>query len=401
MNRVINAGHQIVSGIVQCSVIEAATGRVLKDYLPQKNLILNQGLDQVATNVWADLMLYCSAGTGVTPTSDDSGTTTATQSGTGVTLSGGSFTFTDTATDAGKVIKWDTAEEATIVTVTNPTTVVVSNSASVGAGQFTVYRTNQTQLASQVKRTSTYLTGAPYCQSTLTSNVYKNRRTYDFTAEVGIVNYTEVALGWSNTGSTTIFSRILLASPVAVGVGQQLRVTYEMQLTLLPASSTAATAIINGWPVAPAATTDGDQAIQYVGLSSVVASSGNTSNYDVGNQANEPAEGSNIGIFLATNSTVPSSMGSAVNRSSGASVAAATKASYVAGSYYVDKTGTFAVGTGNGAAWRSMGFGPYLNGFYYPYSSTSMVFVFDEAQTKLNTHTLTLTWRFSWSRVLS
>lgn len=401
MNQVINAGHQAVTGIVQCFVVEAATGKVLKEYPPQKNLVLNQGLDQVATNYWADLMLYCSAGTGVTPTSDDSGTTTATQAGTGVTLSGGSFTFTDTATDAGKVIKWDTAEEATIVTVTNPTTVVVSNSASISAGEFTVYRTNQTQLTTQLKRTSTYLTSAPYCQSTLTSNVYKNRRTYDFTAEVGTVNYTEVALGWSNTGSTTIFSRILLASPVAVGAGQQFRVTYEMQLTLLPASASAATAIINGWPVAPALTTDGDQAIQYIGLSQVTSSSGSTGFYDNGRTANEPAEGTNIGIFLATNATAPSSLGSAVNRTTGAEVVSATKASYIAGSYYIDKTATFPVGSGNGSAWRSMGFGPYSAGFYHPYSGTSMVFVFDEAQTKLNTHTLTLTWRFSWSRVLS
>lgn len=400
MKQTIRAQHQQAQGFVQCFVVDSATGQVVKEYPRQKNLILNQGMDQVASTVWANLMAYCSAGNGVTPTSDDSSPTTATQVGNTVTLSGGTFVFTDTITDAGKVIKWDTGEEAQIVTVTNPTTVVVNNSASVSAGDFIVYRTNQTQLSSQLKRTSAVLSGSPYTGTTLTSNVYKMRRTFDFTAEVGTVNYTEIGLGWHTSTPTAIFSRILLAVPVPVGAGQQLRVTYELQLTLLPDAPVSKTAIIGGWPVAPALTTDGVEAIQYLGLASVNTTGSTTGGYDSGLDSNEPAVGSGIAVFVSTTSTAPASFGSTVSRT-GTGEVTATKAAYVNGTWYVDKTGTLPVGTGNSAAIRSMGFGPYNLPSFHSYSQNTMVFVFNENQTKLNTHTLTLTWRFSWSRVLS
>jgi len=399
MNQIIKAQHQIAQGFVQCFVVDAATGKVVKEYPRQKNLILNQGLDQVATDHWADCFRYCSAGTGVTPTSDDSSPTTASQSGTTVTLVGGTFVFTDTLTDAGKVIKWDTSEEATIITVTSPTVVEVLNSATVPAADFVVYRTNQTGLTSQLKRTSTYLTGAPYTGTTLASNVFQMRRTYDFTAEVGTINYTEIGVGWHVSTPTAIFSRILLAAPVPVTAGQQLRVTYELQLTLLPAAPFSKTAIIGGWPVAPALDTTGVEAIQFLGLSQV-ATSGASQNYDNGLQASEPAQTSTIGVFVSDTSTAPASFGSSISRAGTGSVAA-TVAAYVVGNYYVDKTGTLAVGTGNSVALRSMGFGGHSPNTFFAYTATTMVFVFDEAQTKLNTHTLTLTWRFSWSRVLS
>ena len=398
MNKNIRVAHQEAQGFVQCFVVEAATGRVVKEYPRQKNLILNQGMDAVASNTWAKCMEYCSAGIGVTPTSDDSSPTTATQVGNTVTLSGGSFVFTDTLTDAGKVIKWDTNEEAQIVTVTNPTTVVVNNSQSVSAGDFVVYRTNQTQLSNQLKRTSAVLAGSPYTGTTLTSNVYKLRRTFDFTAEVGTVNYTEIGLGWHTSTPTAIFSRILLAVPVPVTSGQQLRVTYELQLTLTPNAPVSKTAVIGGWPVAPALTTDGVECVQYVGMASVQTNGQTSGGYDNGLTANEPSGGGSV--FVSDTATAPTSFGSSVSRA-GTGEAVTTTAAYVAGNWYVDKTGTLVVGSGNSVALRSMGYGPYVLPSYHSYTQNTMVFVFNEAQTKLNTHTLTLTWRFSWSRVLS
>lgn len=400
MNHIIRAQHQQAQGFVQCFVVDAATGQVIKEYPRQKNLILNQGMDQVASSYWADLMDYCSAGTGVTPTNDDGGVTTATQSGTTVTLSGGLFTFTDTLTDAGKVIKWTSGEEAMIVTVTNPTTVVVNNSASVSANTFVVYRTNQTQLSNQLKRTNSYLTGSPYTGTTVAVNVLKFRRTYDFTAEVGTVNYTEIGLGWSNVGATSIFSRILLSLPVTVTAGQQLRVTYELQLTVTPAVPFSKTAIIGGWPVAPALTTDGVEGVQFFGLAFVNSNGATQSGIDNGLIASEPAQTGAIGVFVSTDATAPASIGSSVSRSAVGSVGA-TRAAYIAGTWYVDKSGTIPVGTGNSSAIRSMGYGYHSPNNFFANTSTTMVFVFNEAQTKLNTHTLTLTWRFSWSRVLS
>lgn len=400
MSEIIRSTHQRAQGFVQCFVVDAATGKVVKEYPRQPNLILNQGLDAIASVSWANAMAYCSAGTGTTPTNDSSGVTTATQAGTAVNLVGGSFTFTSTLVDGGNMIKWATGEEAMIVSVTTPTSVVVNNSAVVGAGVFTVYRTNQTQLTTQVKRTNTYLTGSPYCQSSLAGNVLSMRRTFDFTAEVGTVNYTEIALGWANAPSTAIFSRILMGAPITVLGSQQLRVTYQLNVTVTPPAPFAKTAIVNGWPVPPAVGTTGVEAVQFIGLNSV-QTSGATNSFDTGFGAAEPSAGANIGIFIATDAAAPASFGSAVGRSGAVNIGAGA-AAYIAGSYYVDKSTTFAVGTGNGTAWRSMGYGFYLpSSGWNPSSQTTMVFVFDEAQTKLNTHTLTLTWRFSWSRVLS
>ena len=244
------------------------------------------------------------------------------------------------------------------------------------------------------------MTGTPYCGTTITGNVIAMRRTYDFTAEVGTVNYTEIAVGWSNTGLTSIFSRILLSVPVTVTAGQQLRVTYQLQVTVLPSTSFSKTAIINGWPVAPAVSTTGVEAVQYIGLSQV-NTSGATTNIDSGLYASEPAQTGTIGVFLSPDATAPAAFGSSVSRSVGYAMNGATVAGYIAGTYYVDKSTTFPVGSGNGSAWRSMGFGAHNPNLWFAWNSTTMVFVFNEAQTKLNTHTLTLTWRFTWSRVLS
>jgi hypothetical protein len=53
------------------------------DWIP--NLILNNGLNGIYSRYWADSFLYAIAGIGTTPTSVDSDTTNASQSGTTIT----------------------------------------------------------------------------------------------------------------------------------------------------------------------------------------------------------------------------------------------------------------------------------------------------------------------------
>lgn len=397
---------QAAQGIARVQVVDTATQEVVHDTGWLKNLILNQGMDRVAQTVWADLFLQCAAGTGVTPTADDSGITTAAQSGTAVTLSGGSFVFTDTSTDAGKTIKWDSGQEAIISSVVSPTSLIMTTSATVGAGEFTVYRTNQVQLAAEQKRTNTYLTGSGNCGTTLVGNQLQMRRTYDFTSESGTVNYTELGWSWTSTPANTLFSRLLLPSVVTVLSGQQLRVIYQLNLTITPSTSQSRTAIISGWPVSPATTTDGQEQVQYIGTSSVTTAGASTQ-LDGASNTSEPSNSTSQGAFLSNVSTALASFNSAVDRTpSGITTnpyATLTNQSYTAGSYYRDKTATFAVGDGNGTTIRSMGvgFNTPVSAFAYQATRQALVFVFNEAQTKTNTHTLTLTWRWSWSRVLS
>lgn len=403
--------NQSAQGFLKWAVVNAATKEVIRDsgeeWIP--NLILNTGLNEVYNRKWCDLFLYAIAGTGTTPTSEDSGAVNASQSGTTVTADA---SFFDSG-DVGNVIKWDSGEEALITAYTSDTQVTVSASQTVASGPFTKYNTNQTGLINELKRTNTYLTGSPNCMTTLTSSQVQARRTYDFTAESGTVNYTEVGFSWTNTGASTTFSRILLPAPVQVLSGQQLRVVYELRISYGPTTPQAKEAIVNGWPLAPATTTDGDECVQMPGLSAV-STTGATTIVDSGRYGNEPgllgdsSQSVSLYGFISDSATAINSAGSAPNREGsgrevGSFFKSMTKAAYVTNSFYVDKSCTFAVGEANRTDFRSMGYGMASPNTTFPMDAnrTAFVFVFDEGQTKPNTHTLTLTWRTTWSRTLS
>lgn len=93
--------NMAAKGRVQVHVVNRK-GDVIKSMPWQDNLILDQGMDYYATNTWANLMNYCVAGTGTTPTRDllDG---TAAQSGTTVTLTGSTYVLSvgDVGLDAG------------------------------------------------------------------------------------------------------------------------------------------------------------------------------------------------------------------------------------------------------------------------------------------------------------
>lgn len=402
---------QSARGFVKWAVVDAETQAVIRDSGPDwiPNLILNVGMNQVYNMRWCDLFLYAIAGTGTAPTSFSSGVTTAVQSTTAVTCSGGSFTFGPA--DVGNVIKWTSGESALITAYNNVNSVTVDNSQTVPSATFVMYVTSQTGLINELKRTNTYLTGAPNCQSSFVGNELQSRRTYDFSAEGGTVNYTEVGFSWAASGASTTFSRILLPSPVQVLTGQQLRLVYELRVTIGPTAPVSKDAIVNGWPISPATGTHGSEQAQCWGLSAV-NSSGATTFVDVSLYGNEPGVindpgGTGLGnayMFISTSAAALASIGSATQRTGvNPGFKILTKASYITNSFYCDKSGTFTVGEANGTLWRSIGTGYAAPNNTFPYDSnkTAIAFIFDEAQTKPNTHTLTLTWRTTWSRTLS
>jgi len=391
--------HQSAKGRLRWLVIDAATGQEVRGSDWINNLILNTGMNAVAARSWVDNTVYCCVGTGVGPTADDSGTTTAAQSGNTVTLAGGSYVF-DTVNDVGAVIKWDTNETAEIASFSDNQTALVTNSATVGAGQFTLYHTAQTALGTELKRSNTYLTGSPNCGTVISGSTLQHRRTYDFTAEVGTVNYTEAGFSWTASGPGSLFSRIVFPGPVAVLSGQQLRVVYELQITLTPTTPNTTSAIIGGWPVSPAVGTSGQEQLVGVGIAIIQASSGNSTT-TTGVLANEPGVASSLAAWISTASTSLPAWPSDQDYSADAVTATLTNQPYVAGTYYRDKTATFTVNQANRSDWRSIGTGYHSLPSFAAYNAVGIAFIFDEAQTKLNTHTLTLTWRYSWSRDLS
>jgi len=397
--------HQTARGLYKVAVVDALTKEVVweqKDW--GKNLILNNGMDQVASRVWEDCFRYGVAGTGVTPTNVSSGGVTASQSGSTVTATIGAFTFA--AGDIGNMIQWPGGEEARITGFTNPQVVTVTPSQSVLSNTFTVFQTNQTGLVTEVKRSGTYLPNLPYTGTIVTtsSGLLQMRRTYDFTAEVGTVNYTEIGTAWSGTlnASNTTFSRILLPSPVAVNAGQQLRFVYELQITVGPIAPVSFSAAISGWPVAPATDTNAQQQLQFHGLSMVGTNGVGTSEIGAA-ESNEPStSGINCTFFVSPSSTAIPPFGTTVNRNiAGADVASPSLVAYTPLSFTRDKTATFNVAQINRTDLRSLGAGFQSIPNFFASRDTGIVVLFDQAQSKSNTQTLSFTFRYTWSRVLS
>lgn len=382
--KVMSQVSQKAQGRVRCSIVQ--DGQVVKEFPWQKNLILNQGLNDLCQNYnWETSITYCAAGTGTTNTNE--GTLSGqTGSGSVATFTGpGSFDFTTSAA-VGDMIKMttgsDSGTEVRITAISDATHVTYTPSGTIAPGEFIVYHTSQVGLSVEVKRNNTYSA----LTRTWASNVYTIAKTYEFTAESGSVSYTELGLSASSGAGNNLFSRIKLASPVALIAGQQLRVYYELAITVTPNTSTPKTFNITGWPVSPSTTTDGDEMLQ-------------DKNYMFGGSPSsgaglEPAAASGA-IFLATGSTL-AAFGS--GPSYGAiSPKTHSLVSYTPLNFYRDRTVTFGVLDAVGTTWRSMGFGPGSTGSM---GGVAFMCVFDEAQTKLNTHTLTLTFRISVGRVL-
>lgn len=408
-NKIRNLGIGMgMEGVVQCMVVDSKTKKVVKSYPPQKNLILNQGMDNFATSNICDQFLAGAAGTGTTPTQDSSGVTTAARAGTTVTLVGGSFVFTNTATDAGKMIKWLTNEEARIVTVTDTTHCEVATSGTIAAATFTVFRTNQTGLATETKRSNTYLTGAGNTETTINSGAgsISHKRTYDFSAEVGSVTYTEIGLSSTTGAGANLFSRILLASSVALVASQQLRLIYTLTITFSPVTDTT----VGASPITGAAGATGHQQIQYPNMTAIRTTSGATDlkppdGVSGVNDASAGFEPSRVGAdclcWLSTSSTTFNAFGSQGPSRNGAAPSSgnSTGSGYSTLSFTRTKTFVFSTSQGNGTTWRSMVIGGQPTA--PAGSNQAFVYIFDSNFTKDNTHTLTINLVLTWGRTLA
>lgn len=355
------------------------------------NLILDQGLNKIlrasGTITWASWSVFCVAGTGTTATVTDSGVITATTAGSSTTITATSSIFT--AAHVGGLIKFDSGAERYIQSQTG-TACVVTVAVNIAAPTlFAVWAVNQLGLASESKRTNTYLTGTGNCGSSFASNVWSGKRTYDFSAEVANTNYTE--LGWSDifTAGANLNSRTLITGgTVSVLIGQQLRVIYTLQVTVTPAVSTAGSYAITGWPVSPAVTVNGNYIIANPAGSidpSISTAGGVNSNGAF------PMSRTSLTIFhLCTGSALPTF---GTNYSSGTQAVSDTTSytSYTDNNFYLDAEGIFGLSTGNGTNWRGI----------TAQGNPAFVFVFNEAQTKASTHTLTVRARMTIGRTLT
>lgn len=423
----INVGQR-ANGKVKVLVIE--DGKVLFERPWQKNLILNQGLNNVcSTRTWANSMTHCAAGSGTTPTASASGANPATgTAGTFTNDTPGTFNFT-TNSSVGDYIQMtsgaDAGTEVRITSVTDANNVDYTPAVNLASGEFTVFHTSQTGLTSEIKRTSTYLTGAGNCGSSFSGVTVTLRRTFDFTVEVGAVTYNEIGISHTATVGSNLFSRILLSSGVNLVAGQSLRVIYDLDVSVGPTTSVPTTFAITGWPVSPSTSLDGDYqvtrpGINGIGVNGATASSGflgwdfeNTTGgaqQTDGGLSLEPSAISSATaarFWISPSSTAIQSfngVGGQTNRNTNAFESDWSLNSYTAFDFSRTRTVSIPVGSANRTDWRSMGFGadkgtatqvdPAING-------QSFVCLFDEAQTKDSLHTLTLNFRITVGRVLA
>lgn len=375
-----------------CLVLDAATKRVVRRTPWTPNLILDQGMNGWATTfALGNIMSACAVGTGTTPVVRDStGTAQLTVTGTTCTADNPFFE----AGDEGRLLKLDSGGEAYIATFNTSTDVTLATApGDAGPEDGAVWYVNETGLSAEVKRTTAYLTGAGNCGTSDVGNVRTYKRTFDFSAEVAPANYTE--LGWSHSASAgnNLNCRALISGgSVAVGTGQQLRVIYEFILTTGTNTSTPATSTITGWPVAPATIQDGDMILSrpFSGLSSM-NTNGVVATVDPYEPISAPSTGN---LFLSTTATLPI-FGNNYGGAGQVNCTSAANASYTAGSFTRGRVGTWNLSTANATNWR---------GVCRVGASTSdfgWVMVWDEAQTKSNTHVLQINMAWQWSRPLT
>lgn len=422
--------HQaLLGGRIKCQVLEPVDKRVLSrkgltwanrngimalcrvvhETPWQHNLVLDQGLDQLcSTYAILDAFAYVAAGTDGTATE---AAASSNLSQTGTTVSAASPGTFD-AGMVGKLIAWDADPDGTktyITSYTNDQEVEVDVSQSVGAAAATIYNTDQTGLFSErgaansalPYRSNTYLNGSCGTVHSATTATYVFTRTYDLSAQTVGVVYREIGFAGTGTVASNLFSRIRLSGDVTVNAGQQLRVVYELTLTIAPISSTAATPTITGWG---ALTGNGSLSAACV---NTVGSDGLSDNATAGDHISPSVYYSNSPslwysrVWTSEDATAPASYEAAtVDRSATAKYDDVNFEAYSAGNFYRD---IYGIWTPSDGAWtvRSMGFGLTRTGLNAASTGTVYAYVMSGDQSKANTHSLKIVFRRSVNRLLA
>jgi hypothetical protein len=354
-------------------------GSVASHRKRKRNLILDQGLNLVATNAWCGCFNYCVVGTGTNPTKRKANPITFTRAATTVTASAGFFA----PADVGRLLKLDSGEEMYITAYTSPTVVTVNISGALAASAGTIWYVNDTGLQTESTRTSIYSTGAGECGTTFSVDTYTNKRTFIFPAVGANVTYNEI--GWSpNSGAgANLFGRDLIVGGDSLLTGQQYKVIVRLLLTISPVAITAAGDVGNNGFV-----TAGAFNHQFIGNAySTINAAGNPVAGSL-----EPSIAPCCGLMAAM--ALNAGVSNTVDVFSAAYTIDFTNGVYTAGNFYLDSNGTAPIASGVGS----------IAGFFFGNAGGGIFkclgHLFTNPQTKDNIHTLTVTLRKSWGRVL-
>ena len=270
-------------------------------------------------------------------------------------------------------------------------------------------------------RSKSWVSGHPYTgiRFTKATGLIEARKTVDFEVESSDQNINEIATFTASTGGA-MFSRIVLPATVTVLTGQQLRLTYTLEITIAPVSSISVAPTITGWTtdgyarlegIFPDTTTTfvtGTNTNDFLGLwdSNGIAVSDTNNRYLTPNLKGQLRYTGYSGyitglkIYKSSTKSTFNTFGSAVvngdyyfeayNDNSSPGTASSVLESYVNGNYYRDLTVTLQ------ANWPA---GTDLTGD----NAIKCIFcrgiciIFDTAQVKLNPQKLVLVFRVSWA----
>lgn len=371
--------------LYQISVLNA-DGSVAQSMPTKRNLILDQGLNNKATQGWGKLFSRAAVGTGVTPTKRDSAAVTFTRAANVVTASAGFFE----AADVGRLLKFDSGEEMYITAFTSNLEVTVNSTGALAASEGTVWYVDQTGLTTEVKRTASYGADGGDNGQTWLSPTWTFKRTFIFSVEAAPITYNEI--GWSHLADAggNLFGRDLIPGGVALAATQQLKVVVSLVVTYSPVVPTTWVNPIVGFG------TDGEMIFESVGCNCVDAA-GNGG----GNGPLDPSSAGFTWTISPITTALPAGPDTNVNGTdlsgAGQVPTAANQLAYVPGTFFKDYVATFGVGSANGTTWRSIGEGGDPGGGQW---RTWFRILMSGAGTKDSDHTLSFTFRISWGRTL-
>lgn len=227
-----------------------------------------------------------------------------------------------------------------------------------------------TGLVSEIVRTNTTLEAGTGVTDNIGTRTRTIQRTYDFPAETSGQNYAELGLSHSGSVTSNLSTRALIdGGTVAVATGQQARVVYKVIVTL-GANAVATPASSTGWTA---------------GLQGTSA----FCSFDYMERINYAGWANHSMLMLCTNPTIPTF---GTNYSTGGGEGTSTSNEFLAytyGTYKSTRKSTWGLAAGNGT-WRALAM--------WSAPEQAWVWVFDNAQTKDDEHTLVVTWSMTYGR---
>lgn len=363
-------------------------GEVVLETPMRPHLITDSGLDLIGTeSELLNLLKNCILGTNVSPdpVRRDDGAVTFTQTGTTITASSPFFV----ATDTGRLFKWGTGSAGaecylTYVDSTHATSSVAAEVPAPDNG--TVWYVNTAAIKTPIAGVTwtKQATGNSSVASVVGDTCTWTHTTVNVSSVIAApVTVTEIAIHTSTTNAS-VFDRDIVSPPVAFLAGDQAIVTLVWEQNYSSVTPVSVGNVATGYD------SSGDFQIEsLIKGGSVSGFNLNGTITGPGNLA--PAITSKIGAITAAITLQPFSTATApahsqVNKDS-------TLAGYGTGTYFRDCSVTFSISEANGTI-----YGVTLT---YTGSQSSVTQKFTTPFTKLNTQTLAVTFRKSWSRVLT